>query len=115
MADLRARETVERERNRQQLDELLGDASQDVGRMRGMIPELEAGDPAAWRRLENIAHNLAARSQVLKLGVLNACVRELQRLVAERQAGGALDRFFLQCVSSAVETLAIEIDALKRS
>jgi hypothetical protein len=83
--------------------------------MRSMLPELEAGQAAAWERLENIAHNLAARSQLLKLGVLNACARELQQLVEERQRGGTLDTFFLQCVSSAVETIALEVDALKRA
>jgi hypothetical protein len=114
-ADLRAPQTVERERYRQQLDDFLDHAGQDVGRMRGMVFELEAGEAATWERLENIAHNLAARSQVLKLGVLNACARELQQLVDERRKGAMLDTFFLQCVNGAVETLALEIDALKRS
>lgn len=114
-ADLRARETVERERHRHQLDEFLADAAQDVGRMRGMVFELEAGETATWERLENIVHNLAARSGILKLGVMNACARELQQLVDERQRGGALDPFFVQCLSSAIETLALEIDALKRA
>jgi hypothetical protein len=114
-ADVRVRETVERDRQRQQLDEFLADASQDVGRMRSLIPDLEAGERGAWDRLENIVHNLAARSQILKLGVLNACARELQQLVEERQKGGALDTFFRQCVSSAIETIALELDALKRA
>ena len=114
-ADLRARETVERDRYRQQLDEFLGDAGQDVGRMRGMIFEVEAGETATWERFENIAHNLVARSGILKLGVMNACARELQQLVAERQKTGTLDAFFLQCLSSAIETIALEVDALKRS
>jgi hypothetical protein len=116
-AELRGRETVERERRRHQhqLDEFLGDAGQDVGRMRSMILELDAGKVAAWERLENIAHNLAARSQLLELGVLNACVRELQQLVEESQKGRALDTFFLQCVSSAIETIALEIDVVKRA
>ena len=115
MADLRDRETVERERHRLQVDEFLGDARQDVVRMRGMMPDLEADDAAAWTRLQNLAHNLNARSQILKLGVLNACARELQQLLAERHSGGALDAFFFQCLGSAIETLALEIDVLKRA
>jgi hypothetical protein len=114
-ADLRVRETVERDRQRPHLDEFLADAGKDVARMRGLIPDLEAGQADAWERLENIGHNLAARSQILKLGVLNACARELQHLVEERRRGGALDTFFLQCVNSAIETLALEIDALRQA
>jgi hypothetical protein len=106
---------VERERHRQQLDEFLADANQDVARMRGMESELEAGDVAAWERLQMLAHNLAARSQILKLGVLNACARELQQLVDDRQKGAPFDAFFLQCVSSAIETVALEIESLRRS
>lgn len=114
-ADPRDREAVERERQRQQLDEFLADARQDIERMRGMVPQLAAGDAVTWARIENIAHNLAARSQILKLGVLNACARELQVLVDERQKGAVMDDFFLQCVNSAVETLAIELDVLTRA
>lgn len=115
MADLRDRETVERERHRLQVDEFLGDARQDVVRMRGMMPDLEADDAAAWTRLQNLAHNLNARSQILKLGILNACARELQQLVEQRQSGAPPDGFFMQCVNSAIETLALEIEALKRA
>ena len=114
MTDLRGREAAERERHRLLLDELLADAKRDVERMRALVPELESGDAAAWSRVQNVAHNLAARSLALKLGVLNACARELEQLANEQQNGAPLDRFFLQCVAAAIETLALEIGALKR-
>ena len=115
MTDLRERDTVERERQRHQLDEFLADASRDVERMRGLVAELEAGDPAAWSRVQNLSHNLGARSQALKLGVMNAAARELERFADERERGATLDDFFVQCVNSAIETLALEIASLKRS
>jgi hypothetical protein len=115
MTDPREREALERERQRKQLDEFLGDATRDVERMRALVPELEAGDVAAWARVQNMAHNLDARSQALKLGLMNACARELEQLTDERQNGAPLDGFFLQCVISAIETLAIEIAALRRA
>jgi hypothetical protein len=115
MTDLRERETVERERQRHQLEEFLGDATRDVGRMRGLVAELEAGDPAAWARVQNLAHNLAARAQALRLGVMTAAARELERFADEHQNGAPLDDFFVQCVGSAIETLALEIAALKRA
>jgi hypothetical protein len=107
------RETVERER--QQLDGFLGDATRDVERMNALLPQLEAGDGAAWALAENVAHNLAARSSTLKLGVMQACARELVQLVDERRAGAPLDAFFRQCVASAVDALALEIATLRRS
>jgi len=115
MTDPRGREPAERERQRQMLGEFLADATRDVERMRGMLTALDAGDAAALARVQTLAHNLGARSQALKLGVLNACARELEQLTEERQNGAPLDDFFRQCVSSAVETLALEIDALRRA
>lgn len=115
MTDLRGREAAERERHRLMLDEFLSDATRDVERMRGLVVDLEAGDAAAWGRVQNMAHNLAARALVLKLGVLHACARELEQLTNERHNGAPLDRFFLQCVASAIETLALEIGVLKQA
>src|SRR5438105_3218622 len=115
LADPRVRETAERERHKQQLSEFLADATRDVERMRAMEPELEASDAASWDRVQILAHNLAARSLALKLGVLNACARELEQLTEDRAKGTPLDTFFKQCVVGAIETLALEIDQLKRA
>src|SRR4051812_22608455 len=105
MTDPRDRETAERERRARMLDEFLQDATRDVEHMRISLPELEAGDEAAWNRARNAAHNLAARATVLKLAVLLGCLRELQLLTAERLNGAPIDDFFMQCASSAIETL----------
>ena len=115
MTGPRGREAAEKERQRQMLDEFLSDATRDVERMRALIAELEAGDGTAWGRVQNTAHNLAARAMALKLGVLNACARELEQLTNERLNGAPLDKFFMQCVASAIETLALEIAALKQA
>ena len=115
MTDPRGRETVERERHLQQLEEFLGDATRDVERMRDMVAELEAGDATAWARVQTMAHNLGARSQALKLGVMIACARELEMLTNERQNGAPLDEYFMMCVTSAIETLSIEIAQLRRA
>jgi hypothetical protein len=115
MTDPRGREPLELARQRQHLDEFLADATRDVERMRALVVQLEAGDPTAWARVQNTAHNLGARSRTLKLDVMSACARELEQLTDERQDGAALDGFFLQCVTSAIETLALEIAALRRA
>ena len=115
MTDFRGREAAERERHRQMLDEFLSDATRDVERMRALVAELESGDGTVLAPVQNTAHNLAARAMALKLGVLNACARELEQLTNERQNGALPDRFFLQCVGAAIETLALEIGALKRA
>ena len=115
MTDPRGREPAERERQQQQLDEFLGDATRDVERMRGLLNSLEAGDAAAWARVQNLAHNIGARSHALKLGVMNACARELEQLTDDHENGAPLDAFFCQCVASAIETLALEIETLRRA
>jgi HPt (histidine-containing phosphotransfer) domain-containing protein len=115
MTDLRGREAAERERHRQVLDEFLSDATRDVELMRARVADLDAGDATAWAHVQNTAHNLAARAMALKLGVLNACARELEQLTNERHNGAPLDRFFLQCVASAIETLWLEIGMLKQA
>jgi hypothetical protein len=82
--------------------------------MRGLAVRLEAGDAAAWGEIQILAHNIAARALTLKLGLLNACARELENLADEKLAGAAVDAFFMQCMSSGIETIALEIEALKR-
>jgi hypothetical protein len=108
------REFLEHERHRQLLDEFLSDAAQDIEGMRLLIPRLESGDEAAWTRARNVAHNLGARAIALKLPVLLACLGELQLLTGEHLNGAQIDDFFMQCVSSAIETLALEVSTLKR-
>jgi hypothetical protein len=108
------RESLEHERHGRLLEEFLTDASQDIDGMRVLIPQLESGDEAAWTRARNVAHNLGARAIALKLPVLLACLRELQLLTDERLNGAPLDDFFMQCVSSSIETLALEVSTLRR-
>jgi hypothetical protein len=114
MSDPRERETAERAARERIVREFLEDATRDLQRMRGLTARLEAADAIAWTELGNLAHNLAARAAALKLGVLNACARELENLADEHLAGAALDAFFIQCVASGLETIALEIEGQKR-
>jgi hypothetical protein len=93
--------------------EFLDDATRDLQRMRALAAQLETGDAEAWNELRNLAHNVAARAITLKLGVLGSCARELESLADEWLAGAPLDAFFVQCTSSALETVALEIETLK--
>ena len=114
MSDPRERENSERVARERQLREFLDDATRDLQRTRGLAARLEANDAAAWGEVQNLAHNIAARALTLKLGLLNACARELENLADENLAGTPADAFFMQCTSSAIETIALEIEALKR-
>lgn len=113
--DLRDRDSGERERTRQLLDEFLSDATLDVDSMRTSLAALEAGDGATWTRVQTLAHNLGARAHALNLRVLIACSRELELLTEDRLAGAPIDGFFMQCVASAIETLELEIASLTRA
>ena len=114
MSDPRERETPERAARERNVREFLDDATRDLQRMRAVAAQLETGDAAAWSEVRTLAHNLAARAMALKLGVLGSCARELEGLADERIAGAPLDAFFVQCTSSALETVALEIETLKR-
>jgi hypothetical protein len=115
MSDPRERESAERAARERQVREFLDDATRDLQRMRGLGARLESGDHAAWGEVQNLAHNVAARAAVLKLGLLDVCARELENLADEHLAGAPLDAFALQCLASAFETVALEIEALKRA
>lgn len=101
-------------KRRQALQEFLRDTSRDVERMRSIAIEIEAGEVAGWPHLRNLAHNIAARANSLKLGVMNATGRELERLADEQLAATSADAFLLQCANSAIDTLALEVDTLKK-
>jgi hypothetical protein len=106
--------SAEDAKRRQLLLEFLGDAARDLERMRIIAIEIEAGEVSGWNQLRNLAHNIAARAGSLKLGVLNATARELERLADEQLAGTAPDHFLLQCAHSAIDTLALEMETLKK-
>jgi HPt (histidine-containing phosphotransfer) domain-containing protein len=114
MSDPRERENSDRAARDRQVREFLEDATRDLQRMRGLAVRLEASHSVAWSEVQNLAHNLAARAATLKLGLLNACARELESLADEKLSGTPADAFMMQCVSSAIETIALEIEALKR-
>jgi hypothetical protein len=114
MSDPRERENSERAARERQVREFLDDATRDLQRMRGLAVRLEANDAVAWEEIRNLAHNIAARASTLRLGLLNTCARELENLADENLAGATVDAFFMQCASSGIETIALEVEALKR-
>jgi hypothetical protein len=115
MSDPRERESAERAARERQAREFLADATRDLQRTRALAVRLESGDRAAWAEVQNLAHNMAARAAALKLGLLDACARELENLADEHLAGAPLDGFLLHCLASALETVALEIESLKHA
>jgi len=89
--------------------EFLQTTIEDLEVMRKQLLLLERGDASACNRLGNVSHDIAASAGALKLGVLQACARALQDLVAE---DARVDAFFVQCVTSAVDAIALEVDVL---
>lgn len=114
MTDPRERDISAEAARKQEVRAYLAEADRDVAALRGLTVLLETGDLDAWKRVQNSAHNLAARANTLRLGVLNAAARELTDLTEERLAGRGLDPFLLQCALAAIDTLGIEIETLRR-
>ena len=84
----------------------------DVEQMRRNVPQLIAGDAAAWQELRFAAQRATGMARSLELGVLSACASELASLAEEKFAGVALDAHFLLSATTAIEMVAIEVDRL---
>jgi hypothetical protein len=93
--------------------EFVCDSSRDTELMRSLVPRLTAGDDAAWTQLGTLAHNIAAGAAVRTLPVLGACARELEMLAGELPPGNSPDAFLMQCISGAIETVALEVATLQ--
>ena len=99
------------EEKRKQLIELfLKRTFEDVEHMRRSVPDLIAGDQAAWQELRFAAQRAAVMAKSLELGILAACAQELAALAEDKFAGKALDAHFLLKVTNAIEVLTIELD-----
>lgn len=83
--------------------------------MRRDVPALISNDTVAWQELRFHAQRIATEAEGLDLGVLGACARELAKLADERFAGAKLDAKFLLSTTSAMETVALELNELFRA
>jgi hypothetical protein len=102
------------EEKRKQLSELfLQRTLEDVDHMRRSVPQLIAGDQAAWQELRFMAQRAAGMATTLEFGVLAACARELASLANEKFAGATLDSRFLFGVTSAIDVIGIELKRLE--
>jgi hypothetical protein len=96
--------------------ELITEASRDLKLMRDGDGGFAAFDPVAWRKIQNTAHNIAARAAELRLGVLQLCARELEQFAAEILRPTDSDKSeSVQGAVIALEMLDLELLALKRS
>jgi hypothetical protein len=100
---------------RQLIDLFLRRTLIEVEQMRRNVPQLIAGDDAAWRELRFNSQRMAGTAQGLELGVLSACAKELSRLAEERFSRAAIDAHFLLSVTTAIETVAIELHTLQNA
>jgi len=83
-----------------------------VEQMRRNVPQLIAGDASVWQELRFAAQRATGIAKTLELGILAACAAELAALADEKFAGAALDAHFLLSATTAIETVAIEINRL---
>jgi hypothetical protein len=100
------------EKKRQLVDLFLQRTLEDVEHMRRSVPQLIAGDQAAWQELRFTAQRAASMAKNLELGVLGACAKELASLANEKFAGAALDAQFLLGITSAIDMVALEVERL---
>jgi hypothetical protein len=112
MNDARDPENDADARRKQLVDLFLRRTQAEVEQMRRSVPSLISGDTAAWQSLRFHAQRISGQARGLDLGVLAACATELARLADERFSRSDLDAHFLLSTTSAIETLAIELNDL---
>jgi hypothetical protein len=123
MNEFRPPQAVQARLHDQLVLELVREVRLQLELMRAAAAALEAQDVAAWRGTNTAAHNIAARADALRLGVLRSCARELERFSAAILDGKALDGKSLdgaagadaglvQRAMVAIETLELELQAL---
>lgn len=100
------------EKRRQLIQLFLQRTLADVEQMRRDVPQLIAGDTAVWQELRFAAQRAAGMAKSLQLGILAACAAELSGIADEKFAGASLDAQFLLAATTAIETVAIELDRL---
>jgi hypothetical protein len=95
--------------------EFITEVSRDLERLRAGRVHLDVPDSTSWRRLQTAAHNIGARAEGLKLGVLQLCARELEQFALEVLRPTDSDKSeSIQGAMIALEMLDLELTALKK-
>ena len=112
MNDVRGPDPSADEKRKQLIKLFLQRTLGDVEEMRRNVPQLIAGDPAAWQELRFAAQRASGMAKSLELGILGACAAELATIAEEKFAGAKLDAHFLLSTTTAIEMVAIELNRL---
>jgi hypothetical protein len=110
MNDIRAKEDAA-ERT-QLIGQFLERSLDEVEQMRRSVPQLIKGDAATWQEVRFCAQRMSTNARQFELGVLAACAHELARITDEKFAGAKLDENFLLTATTAIETVALELNQL---
>jgi HPt (histidine-containing phosphotransfer) domain-containing protein len=98
------------------VQELVQEASVEMSRVRASTAALEALERNDWERIQRLAHNIAARSQALDLGVLASCAQELERFAGAIVNGDPKGQAVaLQNAAIAMETVDLELSVLSNT
>jgi hypothetical protein len=101
-------------RRRQLIELFLQRTLSDVEQMRRIVPQLIAGDLAAWQDVRVSSQRIAGTAKSLQLGVLGACAQELAALAEEKFTRANVDAHFLMSVTTGIEVIALELNKLQR-
>lgn len=94
------------------IEQFLERSLDEVEQMRRAVPQLIKGDAATWQEVRFCAQRMSTHAKRLEFGVLAACAHELARITDEKFAGAKLDEHFLLSATTAIETVALELNQL---
>ncbi|HET9863775.1 MAG TPA: hypothetical protein VFP37_10060 [Steroidobacteraceae bacterium] len=112
MIEARGPDTTAGDKRKQLIRLFLQRTLGDIEQMRRDVPQLIAGQPAAWQELRFASQRAAGMARSFDLEVLANCVADLAALAEQRFAGAALEAQFLWSTTTAIEVAAIEANRL---
>jgi hypothetical protein len=99
-------------KRRKLIEEFLQRTRGEVQQMLASLPQLEAGDAAAWQEVRFFAQRIVVTSEQLKLGIMRGCASDLEKIAQDRFSGKPLTAFVVQCLLSGIDMLSMEVDRL---
>jgi len=96
--------------------EFIKEVSRDLEHWRASCANTREFDSATWRQLQNAAHNIGARAEGFKLGVMVACARELEQFALEVLTPTRSDKSeSIKGAIIALEIMELELHSLRRT
>ncbi|HTU65309.1 MAG TPA: hypothetical protein VMF52_05130 [Steroidobacteraceae bacterium] len=105
---------IDEQKRKESAQTLVAETSRQLRELRLGTAALESGDDAQWREARVFALELIQAATPLELSLLIACAKEVLHFSERRFAFNTNPQTITLYMLSALETLALELERLKR-